>query len=490
MTITLEAIRAAGGIVHSNGNIFFRDISMLQGLAGAAPAAVAGSAMDVTLDEDQAGLLRDMLGDREAYPEAITVRLLVGDGHSGHGLYVAQAEYQDEGAVLLASLPAPALEAPPAVAPQGEYPHEQMDAMALARYKVVPSHASMLWSHAVVAGDGAQQLYVGREVECQNMARKFAGAFLDGAFAFHSMAAAPTAQAAPALEAPAHQCCNSWFLSPPEGRQAVLRDNQWMLADAAYEAGGESSRALEAPAAPGVPAGFALVPIEPTQQMLDAGRWSGAGSVSIQEEWARKEVWSRMLATVTPPPAAYADDLVALVTELVQALRKATPDNDLAGHALDYLKRNGLQESPLRAADTAPQAPAAPWKDHQTARLVNDLRDCAIKYHGAGQLRERIAHIVVPLCDQLKGALAAPAAPAEGEVLVEVIGLTGSGKSAICGEIEILCRALGLDVSWPDGDPEKNMTHAEWTAAIEAYKPRVRIVERNVPRQSNGGPAK
>ena len=89
-----------------------------------------------------------------------------------------------------------------------------------------------------------------------------------------------------------------------------------------------------------------------------------------------------------------------------------------------------------------------------------------------------------------RAAMAAPAAPAEGEVLVEVIGLTGSGKSAICGEIEILCRALGLDVSWPDGDPEKNMTHAEWTAAIEAYKPRVRIVERNVPRQSNGGPAK
>jgi hypothetical protein len=41
MAITLEAIRAAGGIVHSDGNIFFRDISMLQDLAGAAPAAVA-----------------------------------------------------------------------------------------------------------------------------------------------------------------------------------------------------------------------------------------------------------------------------------------------------------------------------------------------------------------------------------------------------------------------------------------------------------------
>lgn len=48
MAITLEAIRAAGGIVHSDGNIFFRDISMLQGLAGAAPAAVAGPAWDKT----------------------------------------------------------------------------------------------------------------------------------------------------------------------------------------------------------------------------------------------------------------------------------------------------------------------------------------------------------------------------------------------------------------------------------------------------------
>jgi hypothetical protein len=38
----------------------------------------------------------------------------------------------------------------------------------------------------------------------------------------------------------------------------------------------------------------------------------------------------------------------------------------------------------LHLAAAAPQAPAAPWKDHLTARLVNDLRDCAIKYHRAG----------------------------------------------------------------------------------------------------------
>ena len=85
---------------------------------------------------------------------------------------------------------------------------------------------------------------------------------------------------------------------------------------------------------------------------------------------------------------------------------------------------------------------------------------------------------------------AAPQAQAveRGEVLVTVSGFTGSGKSAIAGEIEILCRALGLQVEWPDGESEKNMTHADWTAALELYKPRVRIVENNIPRASKEGP--
>lgn len=344
MAITLEAIHAAGGIVHRDGNIFFRDISMLQGLAGAAPAAgapqgeypqlpegvmcieqvggevigrptdygfkhgrgivhgaqlftseqmrayvdadraaraeqpaaVAGPALDVTLDEDQAGLLRDMLGDPAEYEEALTVRLIVCDGHSGHGLYVAQAEYQDEGAVLLTALPA---------------------------------------------------------------------------------------QAAPALEAPA---------------------------------------------AVAVPAGFALVPIEPTQEMLNAGRWSGADSVSIQEEWARKEMWSRMLATITPPPAAYTDDLVALVENLAQALSAAAPDNDLAGHALNYLKRNGLQGSPLRAAEAAPQAPAAPAlvDDEQADAYLADpgRLEALARSHPAGLVRA-LARAMLAAAPQ------APAAP-------------------------------------------------------------------------------
>ena len=70
-------------------------------------------------------------------------------------------------------------------------PDDDINAMGLARYKVVPAHESMFHRFAVVAGDGQQQLYLGRETECQNMARKFAGAFLDGAF-YHSRATQPT----------------------------------------------------------------------------------------------------------------------------------------------------------------------------------------------------------------------------------------------------------------------------------------------------------
>lgn len=79
------------------------------------------------------------------------------------------------------------------------------------------------------------------------------------------------------------------------------------------------------------------------------------------------------------------------------------------------------------------------------------------------------------------------AVPERGEVLVTVSGFTGSGKSAIAGEIEIMCRALGLQVEWPDGVTEKNMTHADWTTALELYNPRVRIIERNVPRNTASG---
>lgn len=91
---------------------------------------------------------------------------------------------------------------------------EAIEQMAVDRYKVVPSHESMFHRWAVVAGNGTQQLYIGREVECQNMARKFMGAFLDGAFvAMQNASPAHPAEGVPAQAgayAEARECehCN------------------------------------------------------------------------------------------------------------------------------------------------------------------------------------------------------------------------------------------------------------------------------------------
>lgn len=75
-------------------------------------------------------------------------------------------------------------------------------------------------------------------------------------------------------------------------------------------------------------------------------------------------------------------------------------------------------------------------------------------------------------------------------VTVTVGGLTGSGKSAVLGEIEIALRALGLTVRHDAGfQAEKNATHADWTAALELYRPVIILREINEPRtedQPNG----
>lgn len=64
-------------------------------------------------------------------------------------------------------------------------------------------------------------------------------------------------------------------------------------------------------------------------------------------------------------------------------------------------------------------------------------------------------------------------------VRVTVSGLTGSGKSAIAGEIEIALKALGVSVRWVNGDDETRLTHADWQEAIEMYNPQVEIEEIN-----------
>lgn len=62
-------------------------------------------------------------------------------------------------------------------------------------------------------------------------------------------------------------------------------------------------------------------------------------------------------------------------------------------------------------------------------------------------------------------------------ITVTVSGPVGCGKSAICGEIEIALRAIGVPVEWRDSLSEKRMTHADWQTPLDLYKPNVIIVE-------------
>lgn len=71
-------------------------------------AASLRTLMDVTLEGEAADLLRSMLGEDEGEPPT-SIRLLLGEGHSGYGLYVAQAEYQDQGAFLLCNTAPPSV---------------------------------------------------------------------------------------------------------------------------------------------------------------------------------------------------------------------------------------------------------------------------------------------------------------------------------------------------------------------------------------------
>jgi deoxyadenosine/deoxycytidine kinase len=62
-------------------------------------------------------------------------------------------------------------------------------------------------------------------------------------------------------------------------------------------------------------------------------------------------------------------------------------------------------------------------------------------------------------------------------ITVTISGPVGCGKSAICGEIEIALRAIGVPVRWYD-EGEKNMTHSDWQTYLEMYRPSVVIIEK------------
>ena len=135
-----------------------------------------------------AGAVKESLTAAHALPPGI-----VRDDTVHGEMYYTAAQVR---AMLAQAAPAPADSVTAAAVGVVAMPSDDIDAVGLARYKVVPAHESMFHRFAVVAGDGKQQLYLGREIECENMARKFAGAFLDGAFYQANIAPTPPAQTA------------------------------------------------------------------------------------------------------------------------------------------------------------------------------------------------------------------------------------------------------------------------------------------------------
>lgn len=82
-----------------------------------------------------------------------------------------------------------------------------------------------------------------------------------------------------------------------------------------------------------------------------------------------------------------------------------TPFRGVQGHRADcevsaFISKWDAEENIPSPTPSTPRA--TPWKDHNTAELINALRDRAIKYYGAGQLRAQLADLVHPLCDRLK----------------------------------------------------------------------------------------
>ena len=203
-----------------------------------------------------------------------------------------------------------------------------------------------------------------------------------------------------------------------------------------------------------VPEGWQVVPKKPTPEMLAGGwgYWLNVMAPGKQRDTAAKEYAGMLAAAPTPDQFRDAAKMMAVPAEVPM------PEDDMSD-ALGELA--GVDTHDVNLRDN-------PESYEILGRLLHTYGDAREAAGYARGLRDAVRD-ANPLVQN-------------GEVLVTVTGLTGSGKSAIAGEIEIMCQALGLEVEWGEGAAEKHLTHADWTESLEMYRPRVRIVEANIPR--------
>ncbi|MHB7003362.1 hypothetical protein ACYCHM_01595 [Klebsiella pneumoniae] len=163
-----------------------------------------------------------------------------------------------------------------------------------------------------------------------------------------------------------------------------------------------------------------------------------------------------------------------VIVALVEALEKAQQENTdgVAGMAENYETTISMLRSRIAELESFRTA-YMEWSN-KTDWARDDRRFDVVK-----PLGKHLADVLKAYIEHLESRTVAVK---QGEVLVTVAGFTGCGKSAIAGEIEIAMKAIGVPVTWANGDSEKRMTGADWLTAIEMYKPTVRIVEVNIPR--------
>ncbi|EJJ3883001.1 ead/Ea22-like family protein, partial [Salmonella enterica] len=93
--------------------------------------------------------------------------------------------------------------------------------------------------------------------------------------------------------------------------------------------------------------------------------------------------------------------------------------------------------------------------------LRDDMRQARDQLVAAGkrnaEQREYYEGVIADGSKRIAELEAREIKPVKGEVLVTVSGFTGCGKSAIAGEIEIAMKAIGVPVTWSNGDAEKRM---------------------------------
>lgn len=156
--------------------------------------------------------------------------------------------------------------------------------------------------------------------------------------------------------------------------------------------------------------GLGVVAMDVLLASLDAGSDSNSrpahGTLSNYRLHRIREILNKAAAQSGGGNLGYAmSDAVKVIDELL-GVRKAEPVAWTDEEELRDVRRVGFGEmfsvEPISPnADmcrviplyTAPTALVA-MKDHQIRKLVNELRDIAVEYHGTQQLRERIARTI------------------------------------------------------------------------------------------------